>query len=920
MKSIFRILSVFLTLVIVFGTVMFFRSEKASGAHSYFEPDDVSERLKGTVVLCIGSPTAYANGNKTMIDSSNSGIMPAVKNNTILVPVRFIVESLGGTVEWDGTTRSVKISLYDKMINIRQGSDIATDATVDCVDEYKLAIPVEAIGGRTYVPLNLFSDALGGKIAEKNMGEDELIVITNADNNAEFLEDEEFVSMILENMQKLPSVGSYEKLMELLTSEQMQEFYGKRIFYSDTNTTVAETAVSESVEKQSGSVSSEDANSAIQNLRGLSSEVAESDFSKTNVQVEGVDEADVVKTDGEYIYQVNKNRVVIAKAYPAGEMKVENIINFRETNFTPAEIYIHKDDTGEKLVVIGNSYVDYILPQKEAVIETEIKTEVDDNANKAISDEAEDKSDDESASVAKKIYPPIYYSREIVKTIVFDVTDKANIKEVKDVEIDGYYISSRKIGPYVYIASNKNIDYYRIMNVIDGDLQNNTSNTSASSTDDSAGILPSYRYRNVKDESRGTAETETSDLKKIFVNIGYDSIYYFPGIIQPNYLIIASIDVNEVNEEPNVSAYLGSGQNIYMSLQNLYVSITFLRELPELDEQEENSGTSTENIETDTKAVFRRQTTTENTLIYKFALNKENVVFKGKGEVPGRVLNQFSMDEYNNMFRIATTRGQVWGSGEFVSKNNVYVLDDMLNVIGKVEDIAPGEQIYSARFMGDRAYMVTFRTVDPLFVIDLEDPKSPKILGALKIPGYSDYIHPYDENHIIGFGKDTVEVKDQAYYLGMKVALFDVTDVSNPVQKFSEIIGDRGTESELLGNHKALLFSKEKGIMAFPVTVMEIKGESKFDEFGYPKYGQFAFQGAYVYEIDTEKGFTLKGRITHLSSDDYLKAGMDWYENDGNIKRILYIKDMLYTLSNKMIKANDIYTLEEKNSIVIPGN
>ena len=112
--------------------------------------------------------------------------------------------------------------------------------------------------------------------------------------------------------------------------------------------------------------------------------------------------------------------------------------------------------------------------------------------------------------------------------------------------------------------------------------------------------------------------------------------------------------------------------------------------------------------------------------------------------------------------------------------------------------------------MGDRAYVVTFKTVDPLFVIDLKDPEKPVILGALKIPGYSDYLHPYDENHIIGFGKDTVEIKGQAYYQGMKVALFDVTDVSNPVQKFSEMIGDRGTDSELLSNHKALLFSKRK--------------------------------------------------------------------------------------------------------------
>jgi uncharacterized secreted protein with C-terminal beta-propeller domain len=145
--------------------------------------------------------------------------------------------------------------------------------------------------------------------------------------------------------------------------------------------------------------------------------------------------------------------------------------------------------------------------------------------------------------------------------------------------------------------------------------------------------------------------------------------------------------------------------------------------------------------------------------------------------------------------------------------------------------------------MGDRGYMVTFKKVDPLFVIDLKDPRSPKILGALKIPGYSDYLHPYDENHIIGFGKDTEEVGNGAFYQGMKIAVFDVTDVTNPIEMFKENIGDRGTDSELLRNHKALLFSKDKNLLAFPVTVMEVKNKNKADKESIFQYGEFAFQG-----------------------------------------------------------------------------
>ena len=275
------------------------------------------------------------------------------------------------------------------------------------------------------------------------------------------------------------------------------------------------------------------------------------------------------------------------------------------------------------------------------------------------------------------------------------------------------------------------------------------------------------------------------------------------------------------------------------------------------------------------------------------------------------------MDEHGGSFRIATTKGNIWATDERISKNCLYVMDSMLSITGRIEDMAPGERIYSVRFMGDRAYVVTFKTVDPLFVIDLKDPEKPVILGALKIPGSSDDLHPYDENHIIGFGKETVEIKGQAYYQGMKVALFDVTDVSNPVQKFTEMIGDRGTDSELLSNHKALLFSKEKNLLTFPVTLMEIKDANKV-KMNTLEYGEFTFQGALVYNLDLENGFKLKGRITHLSDDDYLKAGRSWYDSEKNIRRIIYIGDNLFTLSNSMIKANAMEDLKEKGGVAIP--
>jgi inhibitor of cysteine peptidase len=241
----------------------------------------------------------------------------------------------------------------------------------------------------------------------------------------------------------------------------------------------------------------------------------------------------------------------------------------------------------------------------------------------------------------------------------------------------------------------------------------------------------------------------------------------------------------------------------------------------------------------------------------------------------------------------------------------LYTLDESMQTIGRLEKLAPGERIYSVRFMGGRAYLVTFRQVDPLFAVDVSDPRSPQVLGALKIPGYSDYLHPYDATHLIGFGKETVQddKSGAVLYQGMKVSLFDVTDVANPIELFKTSIGYRGTESDLLHDHKALLFSREKGLLAFTVAVREVEAKDGYKD---PhQYGALTFQGAYVYHVDLKDGFRLRGRITHLTALDRLKAGYDSYDPAYMVKRALYIGDTLYTVSDGAVKANDLATLGE---------
>jgi inhibitor of cysteine peptidase len=221
--------------------------------------------------------------------------------------------------------------------------------------------------------------------------------------------------------------------------------------------------------------------------------------------------------------------------------------------------------------------------------------------------------------------------------------------------------------------------------------------------------------------------------------------------------------------------------------------------------------------------------------------------------------------------------------------------------------------------MGDKCYLVTFKKVDPLFVIDLTDPTAPQILGKLKVPGYSDYLHPYDATHLIGLGKETEEAKegDFTWYQGVKISLFDVTDVSRPSELDKLEIGDRGTDSPVLSDHKALLFSRDRHLLVLPILLAEI------DEAQYPQgvptsaYGNFVWQGAYVLDVSLDHGITVKGTITHMGDNqDLLRSGY-YFESAYAVKRAVYVEDVLYTLSDSLIQLHDLATLEELNEVTL---
>jgi len=594
-------------------------------------------------------------------------------------------------------------------------------------------------------------------------------------------------------------------------------------------------------------------------------------YSTTNVQVEGVDEADIIKTDGTYAYAISGQNVYIIEAYPADNAKIVSKIVF-DAGTTPNEIFID----GDRLLIFSQKYSYYYGPMYRAT---------------AVVEKCVDTADTKCGGSTTQ--PEDYFGRNssITSAKLYNTSDKANPTLEKEVEFEGSYVSSRLIGNNAYFVINSNPRYsiYEIKNFDTNEIDTNKQ------------VIPLMRIDGV--------------VSKIADATQIGSI---PDVMPQSFVTIASLNMatNEVANE----TVLASGDSIYASQENLYIAAPVwywnANPLPmSLDLVASMFASNWNNI--------------DKVSVSKFHLDNGKVEFVAENNVPGHILNQFSMDEYKNNFRIATTVESQWNSNgsESLSRNNIYVLNSDMNVVGSIEDIAPGEKIYSARFMGDKGYLVTFKHVDPLFVLDLSNPANPQILGKLKIPGYSDYMQPIDETHILGIGKDVDENIDAGkvhspgavYYTaikGVKMAVFDVTDVANPKEMYKVVIGDRGTDSPALTDHKALLFDAQKQLLVLPILLAEVSASQKNAEGMIEEnaQGEYTFQGAFVYNLSLENGFTERGRITHLTAQDELKRGY-YFDDIYSVKRSFYIGDVLYTFSDNMLKASDLATLGEVKSV-----
>ena len=558
-------------------------------------------------------------------------------------------------------------------------------------------------------------------------------------------------------------------------------------------------------------------------------------FSNTNTQEEGVDEGDIVKTDGEYIYLVSDAELVIVDAWPAEELHVASRL---ELDATAKALYLN----GDRLMVVTDASPEYCGTWSWW-------------------------SSDCSDS-------------ELTVTIV-DVTDRTSPEVIQETTVDGTYEDSRAVGNQVYFMVRNQLDVPR------PDWSCTTLERSAEEVEASGQGVPSryvslegsyvlftrfcqyeteadYRerleevvqlpkFRTTTTAPHGSIETTglLSDAEDTYASELWGG---------ENMVTILAMDMTgETTGPTTTTTILANNTILYASTESLYVAAS--------------------NSSGDHATWWTAGNRTD---IYKFDLAKDDVPLVATGAVPGSPINQFAMDEQDGFFRIATTTGSSWGWRGGGWSNHVYVLGqagEHLNVVGSIEELAPGERIYSARFLDDLGFLVTFRKVDPLFTLDLSEPTNPRVLGELKIPGFSTYLHPVGGEHLIGLGR--YADPNVGLAMGLQLSLFDVSDLAKPkrvdVYSFSD---ERwGDETEAQQDHHAFSYFPEFGVLALPVD----KG---------------AWWGGWGGDVAGLEVF-------HVSPADGIQKLGD-IEHDSNVRRSLRIGELLYSVSADTIKVHAI--------------
>jgi uncharacterized secreted protein with C-terminal beta-propeller domain len=562
------------------------------------------------------------------------------------------------------------------------------------------------------------------------------------------------------------------------------------------------------------------------------------DFSDTNLQVAGVQEADIVKTDGEYIYALSWEYLYILKADDGNLTLVSKMRHLSEgENGTTAffEMYV----TGDKLIALKRSAMVYAYDTKLQEDNVTDPSVGEGSGSEPETTDPSSGSGSEPGTTDPGLLPepvpmdimPIWPGNEsTVTAVIFDISDKSAPAKVNQLGQKGDYVSSRMIDDTLYLVTN----YYVYL--------------AAMERQDASTFVP-------------TTIMEGEDQK----TVAPDDIYIAPNPESSNYVTVSGINVSGKGEFVSTKAILGSASTVFSSLDNLYV-------------------TNYDSVTEDGYYI-------DKTAIVKFTIHDGNVEKAATGSVYGSIINQFSMDESDGDFRIATTvtkykeirDGDTIGISEGTTTNALYVLDENLDQVGKLDNLAEGERIYSVRFDGDIGYIVTYKQVDPLFAIDLSDPSDPKVLSALKIPGFSEYMQPFGDGLLFGLGKKTNEA---GMVVGLKLSMFDVSDKTDVSEIDKYVLSEDYLWTEASWNHKSILVDVEKGLIAFPsydsYFIFQYQGENGFKLLKQLKISAESLAAGYYY--GTMRGLYINQTMYIFTGSDMISLDMDNYDVIENLK------------------------------------
>ena len=587
-------------------------------------------------------------------------------------------------------------------------------------------------------------------------------------------------------------------------------------------------------------------------------------FSTTNTQETGVDEADFVKNDGSAIYLLSGTKFLIYKAWPPTEAA---LLSTTAIEGTPDSLYVH---------------------QNKALIYSHLAT-----SNPCAGGYAMDM--------------PCSPSATALKLTILDIADKAKPVLLREISMKGSYVNSRRVAGAVHSVVQfppivfpgiqlypDNLPYCQQVPVTEIEsrflalIEKNRKIIEETKLTD---LIPSIR------DSRPQPLGEPLIANGLLTDCRH---FFEPATLGgQSFLTVLSLDMTQVGPLNHVTI-IGSQGEVYASPSGLYVAATVNDDGFLIDRM---GGWG-----------YGRM---ESTQIHKFGIDNEQAqaTYQASGQVKGRLVNQFAMSEYQGNLRLATTVGHLPDPQTY---NAVFVLgqqSEKLETLGMVDQIAKTEDIRSVRFDQDRGFIVTFKKTDPLFALDLYDPKNPRIEGELKIPGFSTYMHLMDRNHLLTVGFDAADQGSFAYFQGIQLQIFDVTDLAAPSLLHKIVIGTRGTSSDATADHMAFNYFAPKKILALPMAICE--GGTSSGLFG----SQMSFSGLIVWNTSVESGFSERGRVSHpVASSQPQNSCYSWWTSPNSwVKRSIIMDDYVYSISGDRIKINHLDALpNDVMSLTLP--